>query len=157
ASRRTMRSISVVAGVVRALLLLATAAESPVVAAKTTASSADRIQSVEHGLVPSVRIHGEKVTGMNLRERMTRWKVPEISVAVIDGASLAWARAYGTTEAGGPDSVTVETLFQAGSVSKPIAAMTALHCVEAGRLELDEDVNRRLASWKIPASDAAMG
>ena len=38
--------------------------------------------------------------------------------------------------------MTLETLFQAGSISKPVAAMAALRYVEAGRWGLDEDINR---------------
>jgi CubicO group peptidase (beta-lactamase class C family) len=114
-----------------------------------------RIQKVERGLLPPVLIQGEKLPAMSLHDRMARWKVPGVSIAVIDGGTVAWARAYGVVAAGTGDSVTTETLFQAGSVSKPIAAMTALHLVEEGRLALDADVNQYLRSWKIPASDSA--
>jgi CubicO group peptidase (beta-lactamase class C family) len=48
--------------------------------------------------------------------------------------------------------VTPDTLFQAASISKPVAAATALYYVEKGILGLDEDVNSRLRSWKIPDS-----
>ena len=40
-------------------------------------------------------------------------------------------------------AVTATTLFQAGSVSKPVAALGALRLVEEGKLSLDEDVNQR--------------
>jgi CubicO group peptidase (beta-lactamase class C family) len=46
--------------------------------------------------------------------------------------------------------VTVTTLFEAGSISKPIAATAMLQLVEDGRLDLDADVNRYLTSWKVP-------
>ena len=49
--------------------------------------------------------------------------------------------------------VTTRTLFQAGSISKPVAAMAALHLVEQGKLTLDEDVNRKLIDWKIPENE----
>ena len=53
----------------------------------------------------------------------------------------------------GTDKVlTTETMFQAGSISKPVAAMVALHLVEAGSLDLDADVNDLLCSWKVPES-----
>jgi CubicO group peptidase (beta-lactamase class C family) len=37
--------------------------------------------------------------------------------------------------------VTTSTLFQAGSISKPVAAMCALRLVAQGALDLDVDVN----------------
>jgi len=44
-------------------------------------------------------------------------------------------------------------LFQAGSISKPVAATGALYLVEHGKLALDEDVNRKLVSWKVPENE----
>jgi CubicO group peptidase (beta-lactamase class C family) len=55
------------------------------------------------------------------------------------------------TEIGGPP-VTPDTLFQAGSISKPVSAMAALHLVESGKINLDTDVNQYLRSWKVPAN-----
>jgi CubicO group peptidase (beta-lactamase class C family) len=46
--------------------------------------------------------------------------------------------------------VTPETLFQAGSISKPVAATAALRLVEAGKLDLDQNVNARLRAWQVP-------
>jgi CubicO group peptidase (beta-lactamase class C family) len=60
-------------------------------------------------------------------------------------------RGFGVTKLGGAP-VTSATLFQAGSVSKPVTAFAALRLVEAGKLDLDVDVNRYLKSWKLPAN-----
>jgi len=57
---------------------------------------------------------------------------------VVDNFKVAWAKGYGVTEAGGNNPVTVHTLFQAGSISKPVAATGTLSLVEQGRLSLDE-------------------
>ena len=43
------------------------------------------------------------------------------------------------------NGVTSSTLFQAGSISKPVAALGAIVLVQQGRLGLDEDVNGRLS------------
>ncbi len=59
-----------------------------------------------------------------------------------DGA-IAWAKGYGVTRAKGVP-VTPDTLFQAGSISKPMTALAALRLVEQHRLMLDADVNDRL-------------
>jgi CubicO group peptidase (beta-lactamase class C family) len=42
------------------------------------------------------------------------------------------------------------TLFQAASISKPVAALVALRLVDQGRLALDADVNQYLTSWQLP-------
>ena len=50
-------------------------------------------------------------------------------------------------------TVTPETLFQAASISKPVAAVAALFYVEKGLLDLDKDVNLKLKSWKVPSNE----
>ena len=45
------------------------------------------------------------------------------------------AGAWGLTEAGGDEPVTTDTIFQAGSVSKPVAAFGALLMVTTLRPE----------------------
>jgi CubicO group peptidase (beta-lactamase class C family) len=84
--------------------------------------------------------------------RMTALHIPGASVAVIDGGKLAWARGYGVTAENGKP-VDAETLFQAASISKHVAAIVALHLVDEGKLSLDEDVNRKLRAWKVPENE----
>ncbi|HJQ65979.1 MAG TPA: serine hydrolase domain-containing protein [Gemmatimonadales bacterium] len=115
------------------------------------AGDTTRIARVEHGLLPTVAIRGRPDTAYVLADRMRRYRVPAVSIAVIDGGRLAWSRAYGVLEAGGAQPADPATLFQAGSISKAIAAVAAMRCVERGLLALDEDVNRRLLAWKVPA------
>ena len=95
---------------------------------------------------------GEAPLSLGLKELMTLFRVPGVSVAVIDNYQIAWARGYGVTEPGGSAPVTTRTLFQAASVSKPITAVGALALVDQGKLSLDEDVNQKLTSWKVPES-----
>ena len=91
-----------------------------------------------------------------LQDRMAANHVPGVSIAVIHNGAIEWAQGFGVVQLGaGP--VTAETLFQAGSISKPVAAMAALHLAEQGKLSLDSDVNQALTSWKIPPSAAAPG
>ncbi|HZN12164.1 MAG TPA: serine hydrolase domain-containing protein, partial [Blastocatellia bacterium] len=113
---------------------------------------AGRASRVENGLLPAVLIKG-RPGEMKLADRMRHYKVPGVSVAVIDGGRVEWARGYGLLEAGGAAPVTPETRFQAASISKPVAAMGALALVEQGKLDLDEDVNRKLVSWKVPENE----
>jgi len=110
-----------------------------------------RIARVEQGLSPMLRV--KDAPSWSLEERMAAHGVPGVSIAVIENFEIAWAKGYGVRDASGEERVTPETLFQAASISKPVAAATALRLVQEGMLNLDEDVNRRLASWKVPDNE----
>jgi CubicO group peptidase (beta-lactamase class C family) len=82
---------------------------------------------------------------------MAALHVPGVSIAVIHNGKVEWARGFGVTSVGGAP-VTPETLFQAASISKPVAAMAVLRLVQSGKLSLDTDVNDYLKTWKLPAN-----
>jgi hypothetical protein len=90
---------------------------------------------------------------MSLQKLMDLFKAPGFSIAVIDDYQIVWAKAYGVTDAGSRNPVTSTTLFQAGSISKPVAATGALWLVEQGKLSLDENVNEKLKAWKVPENE----
>ena len=115
-----------------------------------------RIQRVENGLVGSVVIKGDAKATHNIADRMKELNVPGVSVAVIHNGQIEWARGYGFTSIGGPP-VTADTMFQAGSISKPVATMAALRLVEQGKLSLDTDINTELKSWKLPTDPVQAG
>lgn len=115
------------------------------------ADTPDPARIVEE-LRPRVRIVGEPDSGFTLAERMARHRVAGVSVAVIDDHRIAWAAGFGTRTAGEEQPVDTATLFQAGSISKPVFATGALRLVEEGELSLDGDVGRHLTSWRLPPS-----
>src|SRR5687768_12971100 len=94
--------------------------------------------------------NGQSVSNKKLLDSMQTDKIPGLSIAVINEGELEWARGYGELEVGNNKPVTTDTLFQACSISKPITAMAAMYLVQQGKLNLDEDVNQKLFSWKIP-------
>lgn len=87
-----------------------------------------------------------------IEDRMRHYKVPGVSVAVVEGCRVVDARGFGqATPEGRP--VRPETLFQAASVSKVVASAGALKLVEDGVLLLDEDVSRHLGGWALPRTE----
>jgi CubicO group peptidase (beta-lactamase class C family) len=122
-------------------------------ASTTLAAESDesRISSVEQGLRPGLRYKGGPV--WSIEERMAHYNVPGVCIAIIEDFGIVWAKGYGVADVGTGEPVTESTLFQAASISKPVAAMAALRLVETGVLNLDEDVNNRLTSWKIPENE----
>ncbi len=85
-----------------------------------------------------------------IQRLLIQHNVPGVSIALIKDFKIDWSKAYGVKEIGGNESITTATYFQAASIGKPITAIAALYFVEQGLLELDENVNEYLVSWKIP-------
>ena len=112
-----------------------------------------RLERVEAKCVDMPMGEGQAPLQLSLKQLMDLYKVPGLSVAVIDNFQVVAAKAYGALEPGSDRPVTTRTLFQAGSISKPVAAAGALALVEQGKLALDEDVNRKLKTWKVPEND----
>ncbi|HUK89666.1 MAG TPA: serine hydrolase domain-containing protein, partial [Blastocatellia bacterium] len=111
-----------------------------------------KIREVTQNLLPAVQLKGRS-NAMNLVDRMRYYRIPGVSVAVINNGRIEWARGFGVRDAGSGEPVTAETLFQAGSISKPVAAAGVLHLVEEGRLSLDDNVNDKLKSWRLPENE----
>lgn len=88
-----------------------------------------------------------------IAEALAFRRVPGCAVAVIADGEVAWSAGYGLVGNGADEVVATDTIFQACSISKPIAALMALRLVQAGRLNLDEDVNAYLRDWRIASND----
>jgi CubicO group peptidase (beta-lactamase class C family) len=114
----------------------------------TAADLDQRIQRVEHGLKPDKGTNTAAIA-----DRLQFYKVPGVSIAVLNDGKVEWARGYGVTSVQDGKPVTPETLFQAASISKHVAALVALRLVDEGKLSLDEDVNGKLRSWKVPENE----
>lgn len=110
----------------------------------------DEISAIENGLLPQFIEKGNSSLKMNIYDRMEHYNVPGVSIAVVKDGKLLWAKGYGIANTETGDSVTTETIFQAGSISKPLAALGALKLVQEGKMELDEDINTYLTGWKVP-------
>lgn len=109
----------------------------------------EKLHQIETGLKKAgLQLVDDTNVQMNLNERMTHHKVPSVSIAVIDENELKLTSAYAAAP---------ETIYQAGSVSKPVAALVALLVAKKYGLDLDEDVNQILAraksTYKLPESE----
>ncbi len=85
-----------------------------------------------------------------IEEFLVKRKVPGVSVAVIRNFEIAWSQGYGTADVESGAAVTPDTLFQAASISKPVAAMAAIRAVQDGKFGLDDNINSLLTSWQLP-------
>lgn len=116
----------------------------------------DRISRIENGLQSNLQIqYGDSVNikYYNIEERMKELNIHGLSIAVLNNGVVEWAKGYGMADTSAGKKVTAKTLFQAGSISKPVAATRALQLVEKGQLNLDRNVNDDLRSWKVPENE----
>ncbi len=128
---------------------------------------AARINAVENGLGPRFSISNAAEVGItagtgdqprsSIRECMEHHGVHGVSVAVISGGKIEWAKGYGNARVEERRRVHARTLFQSASIGKPITALAALALVEGGALDLDADIRRFLKSWKLPDSPTTAG
>jgi CubicO group peptidase (beta-lactamase class C family) len=134
------------AALLAAVILLAAATGC----GKTSPSVARKIKAVEKGLMRAVHLQGLPSEKLDLAERMAFYRVPGVSIAVIDHRELAWAKAYGERDNQVHQPVTNETIFQAGAFSQTIAAAVVYAVAENGGVRFDEDVGTAMRSWAFP-------
>jgi CubicO group peptidase (beta-lactamase class C family) len=79
-----------------------------------------------------------------LREKM----IPGLTLAVIQSDSM-FVKSYGVSQVETGRLVDTTTLFQLGSVGKLFTAIAVLQQVEAGKLDLNADVNTYLTDFSI--------
>ena len=113
-------------------------------------SAADYIAAVESAQATA----GPNDLGrLTIAELMARFNVPGLSIAVIRDQQIHWAKGYGTADVVTGAPVDTGTVFQAASMSKPVAAMGVLRAVQDGLFSLDDDINRILTSWKLDGGE----
>jgi CubicO group peptidase (beta-lactamase class C family) len=76
-----------------------------------------------------------------------------VSLAIIKDNKIVKTAAYGVIDKKTKALVTTNTLFQAGSISKPVSTLGLLHLVEEKKVSLDEDVNLKLKTWTVPENE----
>jgi CubicO group peptidase (beta-lactamase class C family) len=113
----------------------------------------NRIKRIANDLLPLAGLDGKFLPPATLHERMIYYHTPGVSVAVINDFEIEWARGFGLCDSRYKRQVTTNTLFQAGSISKPIFALGIMRLVQEGRLSLDEDVDDYLSTWHIPTNE----
>jgi CubicO group peptidase (beta-lactamase class C family) len=85
-----------------------------------------------------------------LLDAMKAYRVPVVGYAIIKNNKIVLSE---TLSVDPRIKVSENSIFQAASISKSVSAYAALKLVSEGKLGLDDSVNDRLTTWKIPESE----
>jgi CubicO group peptidase (beta-lactamase class C family) len=88
---------------------------------------------------------------------MGDWGIPGLSVAVVKGDSVIYARGFGVLRIGEPARVTPETMFAIGSISKSFTAAALAMLVDQGKIRWDDPVGTRLPGFALADPVASSG
>ena len=94
-----------------------------------------------------------KIENISISDRMEHYNVTGLSIALIDEGQINMTDGYGVLEAGTTKNVNSNSIFNACSISKFLTSILVMKFTEQGILDLDEDVNNRLLSWKVPYNE----
>lgn len=89
------------------------------------------------------------VKNLDINERMKHYQISGLSIALINNRQISSSEGFGVLEAGTNRKVTQDSLFHACSMSKFLTAMLVMNLSEQGVVDLDENVNIKLKSWKV--------
>ncbi|MGJ5816854.1 serine hydrolase domain-containing protein [Paludibaculum fermentans] len=96
------------------------------------------------GQVPTSKIPGLQRVATSWMERT---HIPALSISVQSGGQPDYAAAWGFSDLENSVPATPRTVFRLASLSKPFTAVAALKLVEAGKLDLDAEIQRYLPSF----------
>lgn len=82
-----------------------------------------------------------------IAHEMDKYKVPGLSIALVDDQRVVWAQGFGFADAEGKKPATADTLYRVASISKLFTDVAALQLAEQGRLDIDKPVQTYLPSF----------
>ena len=74
--------------------------------------------------------------------------LPGVTIMVARKGKLVYANAFGTREAGKPETMALDSIFRIYSMTKPLASVAAMILVEDGKLQLSDPVSKFLPDFK---------
>lgn len=80
---------------------------------------------------------------------MARFHIPGVSVAIVEGNTLRFSRAYGVTDQENAVKTTPQSMFRIASTSKPLTAIAAMQLAERGLLDLDAPVQKYAPAFPV--------
>jgi len=84
-----------------------------------------------------------------IQNDMAQNQVSGLSIALVDGQKVVWARGFGYADKEAGVLAGADTIYEIGSLSKTFAAMAVMRLVEEGLIELDQPLMSYLPGFYI--------
>jgi CubicO group peptidase (beta-lactamase class C family) len=86
------------------------------------------------------------------KEKMDEYRIPGAVLVCVKNGQVFYKNGYGYANIESKQGVDPEkTIFRVGSISKLFVATAIMQLVEQGKLDLNEDINTYLVTFKIPS------
>ncbi|TKJ44643.1 hypothetical protein CEE34_10925 [Candidatus Aerophobetes bacterium Ae_b3a] len=90
----------------------------------------------------------EQITAL-IEQRMQENQVTGLSIALVDGQDVVWAKGFGYADKENDVKATAETIYEIGSISKTITATAVMHAQDKGLLDIDYPLTKYLPEFSI--------
>ena len=104
---------------------------------------------LENQIIGKVKFLEELENYSTIVNKMVEYKIPALSLAVINDGKIEWADTY-QNPSFSDQNLNYSSIFQAASLSKPVTFFAALRMHTAGKIDLDENITNYLESYQLP-------
>ncbi len=84
---------------------------------------------------------------------LERHDAPGAAIAMVLGGEVVWEGGFGLADIEAQIPVTIDTVFEAASVAKPVTAWAVLRLAEQGLIDLDAPIETYISDWSLPPSE----
>lgn len=88
-------------------------------------------------------------THQSIQNLMSERGWPGVAIAVVDRDQVLWAETFGVRDTETGESITSDTVFNIGSITKTVAATAVMLAVQDGLVELDTPINAYLPEFTV--------
>lgn len=115
----------------------------------------NKIKAVENNLteVRELIFEDSILSKYNIIDRMKFYKIPSVSIAIINNGKTEWTKTYGYADIGTKRLANKTTLYQVASITKSVNSFGIMKLVQDRKLSLTKDVRNYLKTWTFPDNE----
>ncbi|MEJ2621534.1 MAG: serine hydrolase [Candidatus Thiodiazotropha sp.] len=124
---------------------------------QSACTSLEKRATKQHNVIPQAAMAQVRSEAIKLIQRLLDEAfVPGLSVALVNREGVLWLEGFGQANSRTGREVTTDTLFRAGSLSKPVTALGVMQLVAQQRIDLDSPLSGQLDQFSIRRHQASV-